>query len=96
MKIFISNFFQLPAETIHLFWRFSQGLVSDTLNCKFPSFAQIKVVIPPTYEEQVAVSSILELVDEEIRLLSQKLEALQAQKKGLMQRLLTGRVRVKL
>ncbi|MCB9049700.1 MAG: restriction endonuclease subunit S [Lewinellaceae bacterium] len=92
---FMGNLFQLP-ETIHLFWRFSQGLVSDTLNCKFPSFAQIKVMIPPTYEEQAAISKILELAGEEIRLLTKRLEALRAQKKGLMQRLLTGKVRVKI
>ena len=53
-------------------------------------------MIPPTYEEQAAISKILELAGEEIRLLTKRLEALRAQKKGLMQRLLTGKVRVKI
>lgn len=91
---FMGSLFQLP-KPIHSFWRYSQGLVGDTLNCKFPSFALVKVKIPPTYEEQVAIGKILKTADYEIEILIKKLDELQEQKKGLMQQLLTGKVRVK-
>ena len=49
----------------------------------------------PAIPEQEKIVSILDGCETEIDLLSRKLEALQAQKKGLMQRLLTGQVRVR-
>lgn len=91
---FASYFFKhLPV--IHLLWRFSQGLVDDTLNLKFPHFAQIKVEIPPTVEEQKRIAEIFSACDKEIELLENKRDALKQQKRGLMQKLLTGKVRVK-
>lgn len=50
---------------IHLFWRYSQGLVDDTLNCKYDSFRRVHVAIP-TVEEQRAITKVLNAVDEEI------------------------------
>ena len=41
------------------------------------------------------IVEILSLVDNEIELLEKELEVLKLQKKGLMQRLLTGEVRAK-
>ncbi len=49
----------------------------------------------PSLEEQEKISEVLKLADKEIELLQKELEALKLQKKGLMQRLLTGEVRVK-
>lgn len=82
------------APIVHLFWRFSQGLVDDTRNLKFDNFAQIKVRIPHK-EEQQKIAGVLEMCDQEITLLQQKLSALRQQKQGLMQQLLTGKIRVK-
>jgi len=48
----------------------------------------------PSLQEQKAIATILSTADEEIRLLETQLSALQAQKKGLMQQLLTGKIRV--
>lgn len=79
---------------VHLFWRYSQGLVDDTLNLKFHHFAQIKVLLPPI-KEQRRIASILETCDKEIELLVEQRAALKAQKRGLMQQLLTGKKRVK-
>lgn len=90
---FIEHFFKLP-HTISLFKRFSQGLVDDTLNLKFHQFAQIRVTVPDL-EEQSAIADILGEVDTEIALLRKQREVLNEQKKGLMQKLLTGEVRLK-
>ena len=55
---------------------------------------KIKIRIPPVQEQEELVV-ILNKMDEGIELLEQKLASLQKQKKGLMQKLLTGEVRVK-
>ena len=41
-SLFFSYLFKMPKMT-NLFWRNSQGLVDDTLNCKFKDFSIIKV-----------------------------------------------------
>jgi type I restriction enzyme, S subunit len=90
---FMAYLFKLP-RTINLFYRHSQGLTSDTWNLKFKHFKQIKVTIPEI-EEQKAIARILKICDEEISLLKIELTAFQKQKRGLMQKLLTGEWRVK-
>jgi type I restriction enzyme S subunit len=79
---------------IHLFHRHSQGLVKDTLNLKFPNFARIKVTLPPL-EEQKKIAGVFRAVDRQLALLDREATALRDQKKGLMQQLLTGKLRVK-
>lgn len=54
-----------------------------------------KVFNLPPLPEQKAIADILSKADEEIDLLTRKLSALKSQKKGLMQKLLTGQIRVK-
>lgn len=54
-----------------------------------------KILIPLNTAEQKAIADILSTADEEIDVLNKKLEALKEQKKGLMQQLLTGQIRVK-
>ena len=48
----------------------------------------------PSLPEQKAISDILTYADKEIEIQKQKLAAMQAQKKGLMQVLLTGKRRI--
>jgi type I restriction enzyme S subunit len=79
---------------VFLFYRYSQGLVSDTWNLKFNHFSEIRVTIP-SLEEQQKIASVLNAADQEIELLQKKLEVMKQQKKGLMQKLLTGKIRVK-
>lgn len=90
---FMAQLFQLPA-TVHLFHRHSQGLVDDTLNLKFKHFARIKLAVPTEVKEQQAIAAILNEADREITLHRAELDALKRQKRGLMQQLLTGKVRV--
>lgn len=49
----------------------------------------------PSKPEQVRIADVLGALDREIRLLGSQFEALRRQKKGLMQKLLTGQIRVK-
>ena len=56
---------------------------------------EIEIKIPSNIAEQEKIAEILSEADNEITLLEQKLESLKSQKKGLMQNLLNGKVRVK-
>jgi type I restriction enzyme S subunit len=89
---FMGYFFKF-STVINFFRRYSQGLVSDTLNLKYNNFSQIKVVIPDI-EEQRRIAQALSAVDNEINQFEKKLKALENQKRGLMQKLLTGEIRV--
>lgn len=64
------------------------------LNLNANDFFGLPISLPPL-PEQKAIADILSKADEEIDLLTQKLSALKEQKTGLMQQLLTGKIRVK-
>ena len=49
----------------------------------------------PNLKEQQKIAEVLMACDDEINLLNLKLENLKKQKQGLMQKLLSGKVRVK-
>lgn len=49
----------------------------------------------PEFKEQTAIAQVLQAADKEIELLTSKLEKLKKQKRGLMQQLLTGKIRIK-
>ena len=89
---FMAMLIQQP-RIVYDFWTHSQGLVSDTLNCKYPDFCQVKVRIP-SKEGQTAIADMLYDFDKEINLANEKLASLQSQKRGLMQQLLTGKKRI--
>jgi type I restriction enzyme S subunit len=90
--LFFSYLFRTP-KMVNLFWRNSQGLVGDTLNCKYKDFSIVKAVLP-LKDEQTAIAQILQAVDKELSLLKAKTEKLKEQKKGMMQVLLTGKKRL--
>lgn len=80
-----SYYFKTP-RLIEQFRRFSQGLVKDTLNLKFPAFAQISAPVP-TYPEQQKIAECLSSLDELMAAQARKVDALKTHKRGLMQRL---------
>ena len=85
-------YFKTP-PVIHIFKRHSQGLVDDTLNLKYHHFSQIRLPFPEL-SEQNRIAEILTIAQNELNLLRKELAALQKQKRGLMQKLLTGTWRV--
>ncbi len=57
-------------------------------------YSQFEIKLPPTIEEQTAIASILSDMDNEIEALEQKLEKARCIKQGMMQQLLTGKIRL--
>lgn len=82
-------------DMVFMFYRHSQGMVSDTWSLKYKHFAKILVTIPNRSEQQRIVR-VLSTADEVVNLLNKKLERLRREKSGLMQQLLTGKRRVHL
>ena len=64
-------------------------------NIQKKDIENFKILIPKALQEQQKIAQLLTLADKEIELLKEELETLKEQKRGLMQRLLTGEVRVK-
>ncbi len=72
--------------------KFAGQSATQILNKK--SFSSLKIKLPSLSEQQ-KIAEVLSLADDEINLLKNELEELKLQKKALMQKLLTGQVRVK-
>jgi type I restriction enzyme, S subunit len=70
------------------------GRAHGLLNVTPSDFFSLKITVP-TYEEQTAIAQILQAADKEINLFKAKAEKLRKQKRGLMQKLLTGKIRIK-
>ncbi len=83
--------FKYPA-LIRKFHAFSQGLVDDTLNLKFPNFAPIKVSLPPL-PEQKRIAEILTSVDDAIQATEKVISQTKRVKQGLLQELFTRGIR---
>lgn len=65
------------------------------LNMATEDFFNMLLFYPKDLKEQQKIAEILNKSDKEIQILNSKLEKLKKQKKGLMQKLLTGQIRVK-
>jgi type I restriction enzyme, S subunit len=87
------HLFKLP-RVVHTFWRYSQGLVDDTLSLKYPNLARIALRYPADIAEQSRIADILDSLDRELALLDQLRVAHQEEMRALMQRLLSGALTV--
>lgn len=97
-KVLDMRFFDYLSQTRrlwHMAYLASNGVHIEKLIFDFDYFAKEKVRIPPTVQEQAKIVDVLSACDREIELLQKQLAALKEQKRGLMQKLLTGEVRVK-
>ncbi|ASM35834.1 type I restriction-modification system subunit S [Campylobacter sputorum subsp. bubulus] len=90
-KNFLNYWLQSHNFTGNLY-KYLAGSVRETLNFKDMKNFKIKL---PNLDEQKKIAEILSRVDDEIEILNKKLENLKELKKGVMQNLLTGKVRVK-
>lgn len=91
-----SFFFKLVKTELyrHIFEVNTSGSIARRGGLRWEEFALIKVFLPSMLEQK-RIAAVLNTGDMEIELLQKQLEALKEQKRGLMQKLLTGEIRVK-
>lgn len=73
-------------------FRSSYGVAIEKMTFHLPWFMQETVSLPRSIDEQRAIADILDTAQREIELLEQLREQIQLQKRGLMQKLLTGEI----
>lgn len=80
----------------HIAYLASNGFFAERLRLNFDlgAFLQSRIRLPESIEEQREIVGFLDTADAELCLLRDQREALERQKLGLMQKLLTGKVRV--
>ena len=76
-----------------IMYKLAQG--ATRFNLSKNELMKERVYIPVDISEQHTIADVLSTIDCEIDLLNQRLDVLKEQKRGLMQKLLTGEVRVK-
>ncbi len=81
------------SRLIYLFWAYSYGLTNDRLRLYFNDFKKIPVNIP-SLPEQKQIARILSTWDKALETVEKLIENSKAQKKALMQQLLTGKRRL--
>ncbi len=72
----------------------SYGVHIEKMTFDFEDFKRRFIVIPSSVKEQKRIDNILALAKTEVDILEQRLAKLKSQKKGLMQKLLTGEFRM--
>ncbi|MFW2611119.1 restriction endonuclease subunit S [Aliarcobacter butzleri] len=88
------GYFLTWSDFINKVRRFEEGTVYERMAVNPKDFLSFKTKLPLLPEQQ-KIAEVLSLADDEINLLKNELEELKQQKKALMQKLLTGQVRVK-
>lgn len=91
------EFFNYLSQTpylYHLAYISSHGVHIEKMTFKIDDYLKKKIRIPSSAEEQAKIVSVLDNIEKQISLYKRELKAVKKQKKGLMQKLLTGKVRV--
>ena len=78
----------------HIYNRVATGSLIEKQRVHYSEFKKIRILLPPV-EEQRKIGEVARKLKRNIQLLENQLSELKTQKRGLMQKLLTGRVRVK-
>lgn len=92
--VFYEHLFAMGALNHQLSRLINSGVRNDgLLNLNVEDFFSCKIPVPPA-EEQSRISLALSAAKDELALLDQEIEALTRQKRGLMQKLLTGELPV--
>ncbi len=87
IRLFISD------RMMNVYDRVAIGSLIEKKRVHLSDFLEIEIPLP-SLPEQKKIAAVLSKLDEQISLLRKKESALKEQKKGLMQKLLTGEVRV--
>lgn len=94
MVDFYEQYFSSNLWNNSMFMVANQGARHDRLNITSNDFMNMPLPYPPIKEQEKIATVLIESY-KEIQILNSKLEKLKMQKKGLMQKLLTGQIRVK-
>lgn len=95
-KDFCAEFIYHYSETEY----FNKEIELNSLQSAIPKkinlgkISNVRILIPPTFEEQTAIAKILSDMDTELEKLNQKLNKYKEIKQGMMQELLTGKRRL--
>lgn len=89
------NWLSKTKEFYRMAYVSSYGVHIEKMTFDFDDFKRRLITIPSDVKEQYKIHTILSLAYNEINLLEQRLAVMQTQKKGLMQKLLRGNIRVK-
>lgn len=92
---FLNFYFESPVRTRNYLWPIIQKGAKNTINITNSTFLSNSLYLPSCDEETEAIAALLTTARQEIDLLKRQAEAWRRQKRGLMQRLLTGQWRVK-
>ena len=97
----ISNFIDVNGKFIYYYLRlfFGQYAIMHTVRAtvdslRLPTFINFHMFIPYNIAEQTAIANILSDMDQEIEALKKKLKKVESIKQGMMQKLLTGDIRL--
>lgn len=90
------NWLSKTSYFYHLTYLASYGVHIEKMTFNLRLFLKSKISIPGSAKEQHQIAEILSIANDEIKTLEKKLTSIEKQKRGLMQKLLTGEVRVKL
>ena len=94
----VDNYFLFSLLKTNKYIQIYQSRMNASVNrrgsLRWKDFSKIKLALP-SLPEQKKIATVLKSCDTEIDLLKEKLEKIKFQKKGLMQKLLTGEIRVK-
>ncbi|MEN2751236.1 restriction endonuclease subunit S [Psychrobacter sp. FBL11] len=94
MKILKPKSTSIPIQLIYLLLSNIDYKVGDHKRHWISEFSSLKVSLPNSSIEQTAIATILSDMDAEIQTLQQRLEKTRDIKQGMMQQLLTGKVRL--
>lgn len=91
----------MSAKFVHLYmtmnfgaWAMQNTVKATVDSLRLPTFQTFEMEMPPTEDEQTAIAAILSDMDAEIGALEAKLAKARSLKQGMMQELLTGRIRL--
>ena len=91
---FFNYLTQLPFMYNHVFLS-CHGVHIEKMTFSLNEYFKKNIVIPTSIKEQQRIVDVISAAENEICSMNFKLEMLKQQKKGLMQKLLTGKIRVK-
>ncbi len=94
IDIYYFDYLSRTPELYHAAYISSYGVHIEKMTFNLNLFLRNKIVIPGDIKEQNRIVTILHSVDEELEYLFLKKQSLVLQKVGLMQKLLTGEIRV--